>query len=228
MTSLSLIGPGRHGTAIAALFASHGVDVTLFHYRPQKAEAAARAVRGAAVDATVTVADTLEAAADAADVVALTTLWDAPQRAVLSQIGNRLVGKVLLDVSNPLDVTPSGISFRTPVQGSAGQFVATLLPDGVGHTKAFSNLATVALAAAADQTPRAILPYLADSAAAAQRVGALLDQTGWVSRYVGDIDRSAELEIGGRYNRVTGRLGRTVLDENEFTQQFGPAMQLAG
>ena len=38
MTSLSLIGPGRHGTAIAALFASHGVDVTLFHYRPQKAE----------------------------------------------------------------------------------------------------------------------------------------------------------------------------------------------
>ena len=36
MTSLSLIGPGRHGTAIAALFASHGVDVTLFHYRPRR------------------------------------------------------------------------------------------------------------------------------------------------------------------------------------------------
>ena len=227
MTSLSLIGPGRHGTAIAALFASHGVDVTLFHYRPQKAEQAARIVRSAAAGATVTVADTLEAAADAADVVALTTLWDAPQRAVLSQIGTRLVGRILLDVSNPLDVTPAGISFRTPVQGSAGQFVATLLPEGVGHAKAFSNLATVALAASADQTPRAILPYLADSADTAQRVGALLDETGWVSRYVGGIDRSADLEIGGRYNKVTGRLGRTVLDEYEFTRQFGPAIALA-
>ena len=141
---------------------------------------------------------------------------------------SRLVGKILLDVSNPLDVTPAGISFRTPVQGSAGQFVATLLPDGVGHAKAFSNHATAALAAAADQTPRAVLPYLADSADTAQRVGALLDETGWVSRYVGDIDRSAELEIGGRYNKVAGRLGRTVLDENEFTRQFGPAMAAGG
>ena len=228
MTSLSLIGPGRHGTAIAALFASHGVDVTLFHYRPQKAEAAARAVRARRSGRDSHRRRHPRGRRRCRRVVALTTLWDAPQRAVLSQIGSRLVGKVLLDVSNPLDVTPSGISFRTPVQGSAGQFVATLLPDGVGHAKAFSNLATAALAAAADQTPRAILPYLADSAATARRVGALLDQTGWVSRYVGDIDRSAELEIGGRYNRVTGRLGRTVLDENEFTQQFGPAMQLAG
>ena len=47
MVSLSLIGPGRHGTAIAQLFAAHGVEVTLFHYRPQKAERAARAITAA-------------------------------------------------------------------------------------------------------------------------------------------------------------------------------------
>jgi len=223
MTSISLIGPGRHGTAIAALFASHGVDVTLFHYRPAKAEAAARAVRAAALGSTVALAETLEAAAEAAEVVALTTLWDAPQREVLSHIGDQLVGKILLDVSNPLDVTPTGIHLRTPVEGSAGQFVAALLPAGVGHVKAFSNLATAALHTAADQTPPAVLPYLADSSATAQRVQPLLARTGWLPRHVGDISRSAQIEIGGRYNKVTGRLGRTVLDDQEFTRQFGTA-----
>lgn len=228
MVSLSLIGPGRHGTAIAALFAAHGVDVTLFHYRPEKSAAAARAVTAAAVGANVKVAAALEAAADAAEIVALTTLWDAPQREVISRIGDRLVGKILLDVSNPLDVTPTGIHLRTPVEGSAGQFVAALLPGGVGHVKAFSNHATAALRTAADQTPPAVLPYLADSTATALRVQPLLARTGWLPRHVGDISQSAEIEIGGRYNKVAGRLGRTVLDEHEFTRQFGPASVLVG
>ena len=185
MISLSLIGPGRHGTAIAQLFAAHGVDVTLFHYRPEKAAAAARAVTAAAVGANVKVAASPGSRGRCRRVVALTTLWDAPQREVISRIGDRLVGKVLLDVSNPLDVTPTGIHFRTPVEGSAGQFVATLLPAGVGHVKAFSNLATAALRTAADQTPAAVLPYLADSVATAHRVRPLLARTGWPPRYVG-------------------------------------------
>ena len=222
MTSLSLIGPGRHGTAIAQLFATHGVEVTLFHHRPLKAEQAARAITAAAPGATVKIAESLDAAADSADVVALTTLWDAPQRAVLAAIGDRLVGKVLLDVSNPLDVTPAGISFRRPAEGSAGQFVATLLPAGVGHVKAFSNLATAVLATAADHDPAAVLPYLADSLDAVNKVRPLLEQTGWTPWYVGDIASSADLEIGGRYNKVAGQLGRTVLDVQDFARQFGP------
>lgn len=222
MTTLSLIGPGRHGTAIAQLFAAHGVEVTLFHYRPQKAEQAARTITAVVPDAAIKLAESLEAAVDSSDVVALTTLWDAPQREVLSRIGDRLVGKVLLDVSNPLDVTPAGIFFRTPVDGSAGQFVSTLLPAGAGHVKAFSNVATAVLGAAADQQPCAVLPYLADAVATAHRVKPLLELTGWQPRYVGDIQRSADLEIGGRYNKVAGRLGRTVLDVREFTEQFGP------
>jgi len=222
MTSLSLIGPGRHGTAIAQLFAAHGVEVTLFHHRPQKAEQAARIITAAAPGATVKIAESLEAAADSSDVIALTTLWDAPQRTVLAAIGDRLVGKVLLDVSNPLDVTPAGIVFRKPVEGSAGQFVATLLPAGAGHVKAFSNHATAVLNTAADQAPAAVLPYLADSLATVDRVQPLLARTGWQPRYVGDITCSSELEIGGRYNKVAGRLGRTVLDVDDFTRQFGP------
>lgn len=196
--------------------------MTLFHYRAEKAERAAQVVRAAAPAATVTLAESLEAAAEAAEIVGLTPLWDAPQRAVISSIGDRMVGRILLDVSNPLDVTPTGIHFRTPFEGSAGQFVAALLPPGVGHVKAFSNLATSVLSTAADQSPRAVLPYLTDSEDAARRVQALLDHSGWLPRHVGDISQSADLEIGGRYNKVSGRLGRTVLDEEEFTQQFDP------
>jgi len=60
MTSIALIGPGRHGTAIAQLFARHGVDVTLFHHRPAKAAAAAGEISRVAADGvTVRVADSL-------------------------------------------------------------------------------------------------------------------------------------------------------------------------
>lgn len=145
MTSLALIGPGRHGTAIAQLFASHGVDVNLYHHRSNKAQAAARAVRAVAVDSEVTVAESLAEVVEGQEIVILATLWDSAQRKVIAELGDLLVGKILVDVSNPLDVTPSGIIPRKPAEGSAGQFVATLLPRGTSHVKAFSNLATVAI-----------------------------------------------------------------------------------
>jgi len=227
MTSLALIGPGRHGTAIAQLFASHGVDVTLYHHRPAKATAAADAVRRAARDAQVVVAQSLDEAIEGQELVALTTLWDAPQRKVIGDLGDALVGKVLLDVSNPLDVTPSGIIPRRPLQGSAGQFVATILPEGVGHAKAFSNLATAFINESADMSPQAVLPFAADSAETAVRVRPYLERTGWLPWLVGDISRSRDLEIGGAFNAVAGRWGRARLDADQMLQHAGPEATLA-
>lgn len=222
MTSIALIGPGRHGTAIAQLFASHGIDVTLYHHRDDKAQAAAARIRNVARGAQVSVAADLAAVVEGQDVVALTTLWDQPQRAVISQLGDKLVGKVLLDVSNPLDVTPAGIIPRQPKEGSAGQFLSTLLPEGVGQAKAFSNLATAFINESADQSPRAILPFIADSAHTAQLLRPYLEATGWQPWLVGDISVSRELEIGGKFNAVHGRFGRSRLDEGEMLQLAGP------
>lgn len=227
MPAVSIIGPGRHGTAIAQLFAAHGVDVTLFHHRAEKGERARAVVASVARDAKVALAASLEEAADAAEVVALTTLWDAPQRAVLGHIGSRLVGRVLLDVSNPLDVTPEGIQMRRPAEGSAGQFVKTLLPAGVGHAKAFSNLATATILNAADKQPPAVLAYVADSRSTADIVSPVLAKSGWQPWYVGDIESSRDLEIGGKYNDVHGRYGRSALDASEYAAKFGPE-QLPG
>lgn len=223
MTAISIIGAGRHGTAIASLFAAHGVDVTLFHKKPERLALAQRTVTAAAAHgATISVASTLEEAVDAAQVVALTTLWDAPQREVLDVVRDRLVGHVVLDVSNPLDVTPAGISMRRPAEGSAGQFFATLLAPGTGHGKAFSNLATATIGGAADKTPPAVMAYLADGAATAETMRDLLGHTGWQPWYVGDISHSRDLEIGGKYNDVHGRWGRSALDASEFEAKFGP------
>lgn len=228
MSSIVVIGPGRHGTAIAKLFASHGVDVTLHHHNPDKAQAAAAAVSSVARDtATVTVAPDLLSAVAGSQVIALTTLWDKPQRKVLGTLGTALEGKVLLDVSNPLDVTPTGIVPRRPSQGSAGQFVATLLPAGAGHAKAFSNLATDFITESADQQPPAVLPFLADSVATADIVRPLLAQTGWLPWLVGDISRSADIEIGGKFNAVFGRYGRSRLDPDEFLAVAGAEVALA-
>lgn len=221
MASLALIGPGRHGTAIARLFASRGIDVTLYHHRPDGAERAAAAVRAVAREARVVVAEDLHEAVNDQDVVALTTLWNAPQRAVIGELADVLPGKVLLDVSNPLDVTASGVVPGHPVEGSAGMFVAGLLPDGTGHAKAFSNVPTASIASGADLG--AVLPYLADSSATSERIRPLLAATGWKPRLVGNISRSPSIEIGGPLNRAAGRYGqRAILTVEEFEQAFGP------
>ncbi|GAB90763.1 NADPH-dependent F420 reductase [Gordonia rhizosphera] len=222
MSSIAIIGPGRHGTAIAGLFASHGVDVTLYHHNPHKARLAADTVATLARPGTaVTVADDVTSAVAGQQVVALTTLWDRPQREVIGQLGSALEGKVLLDVSNPLDVTPRGIVARWPAQGSAGQFVATLLPSGVGHAKAFSNLATDFIMSTADHDPLAVLPFLADSDDTAALVRPLLAETGWLPWYAGDISRSRHIEIGGMFNTVTGRYGRARPVADEFRALAG-------
>lgn len=227
MTAITLIGPGRHGTAIASLFASHGVDVTLYHHRAEKAEAARRTIAAVAKNATVEVAPSLREAVADQDLIVLATLWDAPQRAVITELGDQLVGRIVLDVSNPLDVTPQGIVPRRPAEGSAGQFVATLLPAGTGHAKAFSNLATAYITESADEDPKAVLPFIADSAATADRVRAVLEQTGWQPWLVGDISASADMEIGGRFNSVHGRYGRSRLDGEEMLRHAGPEVKLA-
>lgn len=227
MTSIALIGPGRHGTAIAQLFASHGTDVTLYHHKAEKAEAAAQAVRAVAKESTVSVASSLEEAVEGQELVVLATLWNAPQRQILEQLGDKLEGKVILDVSNPLDVTPAGIIPRSPSEGSAGQFLDTLLPAGVGHGKAFSNLATAFINEGADNTPPAVLPFAADSAKTAEIVRGYLASTGWLPWLVGDISQSRELEIGGKYNAVHGRWGRSRLDEEEMLKYAGPEAKLA-
>jgi hypothetical protein len=80
----------------------------------------------------------------------------------------------------------------------------------------------VAIETAANHEPPAVLLYLADSADTSQRVRPLLVRTGSQPWYVGDISRSNDIEIFGRYNQVTGHLGRTVLDTEEFVARFGP------
>lgn len=222
MTSIALIGPGRHGTAIAQLFASHGVDVVLHHHRPAKAEAAALMVRKVAQGANVRVAGSAREAVEGQKFVFLTTLWDAPQRAVINELGEALAGKILVDVSNPLDVTAQGIVPRRPAEGSAGQFIAGLLPAGTGHVKVFSMLPTAAITAGADLTPQAVLPFAADSDATASKARALLALTGWKPWLVGDISVSSDLEIGGRFNRVEGRWGRAVQSTDEIAAFAGP------
>jgi 8-hydroxy-5-deazaflavin:NADPH oxidoreductase len=227
MASIALIGPGRHGTAIARLFAAHGVGVTRFHHRPQKAAGALAAVRAVARGAEVRTAATIREAVADHELVVLTTLWDAPQRSVIGELGDELVGRILLDVSNPLDVTPAGIIPRRPAQGSAGQFVATLLPTGAGHAKAFSNLPTAAIESDADHDPLAVLPFAADFARTADRVRPYLDVIGWQPWLVGDISRSADLEIGGRFNSAVGRWGRARLDAAEMGRLAGSEAALA-
>ena len=135
MLPVTVIGTGRHGTAIGLLFASHGVPVRLNHYRPAKATAARDAILRAVPGADVTVVDSVTEAVESSELVVLATLWNHPQRQVIDALGDSLQGQVLLDISNPLDVTPQGIIPANPVEGSAGGFVATLLPEGVGHAR---------------------------------------------------------------------------------------------
>ncbi|MEV6162016.1 NAD(P)-binding domain-containing protein [Streptomyces sp. NPDC052052] len=221
--NVTLVGPGVHGTMIAALLARHGVGVTLYHYKPAKAEAAAAQVRAVAQDPSrVAVENDLHRAAAASDIVVLATLWGEAQRQVIQEIGDELAGRVVVDVSNPLDVTPHGIIRALSPHQSSGAFVAGLLPEGTSHVKVFSSIGPDALAEGADLADPAVLAYGASDARGKKAGAEMVRAVGWRPWFLGDAVRNAvRLEIGGEVNVLRGRRGR-LITEAEAEAAFGP------
>ena len=203
-STVAIIGTGTIGSKLAANFAAGGQDFLLAGRDQETARKIASDLGGHAK--VVSVDEAVEQAG-----VLVVAVWLPDFEQFIAQYGARLVGKVIVDPSNPVGPDGAG-GYRKVIgeQESSGQILAGLLPAGARLVKAFGTLSAPTLSAAARREPeRAVLFYAADDAAAGDLVADLIRAGGFEPVRVGGLDQSIRIEMFGDLHEF-GALGRAV------------------
>ena len=202
--TVAIIGTGTIGGTLAANFAAGGLDFLLAGRDQETATKIASGLDGHAEVVSV------DEAVDRAGVLVI-AVWLPDFEQLISQYGQRLAGKVIVDPTNPVGPDADG-NYRKviPEQQSSGQILAGLLPAAPVLVKAFGTLSGATLAAVARREPeRAVLFYAADDAAAGDLVAGLIRAGGYEPVRVGGLDQSIRIEMFGDLHEY-GALGRVV------------------
>jgi predicted dinucleotide-binding enzyme len=188
MTSITIIGAGNMGTAIAGIVAKGGASVQLLARDAEKTAAAANAA-GASV--------TPGAIGDAltGDIVVLALPYPAVSE-VLDLYAGRLDGKTIVDITNPLDFSTFD-SLVVPADASAAQEIAAAVP-GASVLKAFNTTfaGTLATGQVGGQQPTVVLIAGDDSDAKAALASAV-EAGGVATMDAGALKRAREMEALG-------------------------------
>ena len=118
MSSISIIGSGNMASAIGALAVKGGNAVEVMGRDATKSAALAGALGNGATAGTW-------GAAPAGDIVILAVMFDSAVP-VVSQYGDALAGKIIVDITNPFNTSATGLAI--PADTSVAQMVAEAAP----------------------------------------------------------------------------------------------------
>jgi len=200
----SIIGLGNIGKQVALNLIAGGQDVIVADHGPTKGQEFAKASNGKARAVSVATA------IDEGDVVIFAVYFDAI-KGLLAEFRNKLVGKIIVDPSNPIAPDGSGGFKKTiPKDQSSGAILAALLPPGAKFVKAFGTLGAASLKAGARRSPEPnVLFYASDDRAAGVVVAELIKASGFAPVRVGGISQSIRIEVFGDLHEF-GKLAKLV------------------
>ncbi|TXK17193.1 NADPH-dependent F420 reductase [Homoserinibacter sp. GY 40078] len=182
MTSISIIGIGKMGGAIAGIASASGADVQVVARDVAKAEQLA-AGSGAAVAA---LGEPLTG-----EIVVLAVPFAALDE-VLESYGDQLAGKVVVDITNPVDFSTFD-GLVVPSDSSAAAVIAERVP-AARVVKAFNTTFAAALATGSmGQAPTTVL-VAGDDQAAKDAVIGFVRAGGLSAEDTGSLKRARELE----------------------------------
>src|SRR3954452_10467198 len=193
MSSISIIGSGNMASAIGALALKGGNAVEVIGRDATKAAALARALGDGATAGTW-------GAAPAGDIVILAVLFDSAVP-VVSEYGQALAGKIIVDITNPFNATATGLA--VPDGTSVAQLVAEAAPASAHVVKAFNTLFRDVLAAGG---PLDVF-MAGDDAQAKARVSAFIESLGLRPLDAGQLPMARALENAGLLSVGLGRYG---------------------
>ena len=130
MSSISIIGSGNMASAIGGLAVKGGNAVEVVGRDAAKSAALAEELGGGAKAGTW-------GAAPAGDIVILAVLFDSAVP-VVSEYGDALAGKVIVDITNPFNADATGLA--VPEDTSIAKRVADAAPSSAHVVKAFNTL----------------------------------------------------------------------------------------
>jgi predicted dinucleotide-binding enzyme len=171
------------GTAIAGVVANGGNPVQMLTRDPQMASDAIPAATHGTVGEPIT-----------SDIVILALPYPAVAE-VLRQYAEELDGKVVVDITNPLDFATFD-SLVVPVGGSAAAVIAETLP-GSSVLKAFNTTFAATLAGGTVGAERTTVLIAGDDADAKAALAAIIEGGGLRAVDAGSLKRAHELEALG-------------------------------
>jgi 8-hydroxy-5-deazaflavin:NADPH oxidoreductase len=183
MSSISIIGLGNMASALADRALAGGNTVEIIGRDPAKANELAATLDGATVGKTGT--------APVGDIVILAVPY-ASAAAVVSQYGDALHGKVIVDITNP--ITPDAKGFVTPDDTSGAQEIAKAAPAGTHVVKAFNTLFSHVLAAGSAEGRPLDVFIAGDDVQAKACVSAFIESLGLRPMDAGELPMAGALE----------------------------------
>ncbi|MDT5080616.1 MAG: 8-hydroxy-5-deazaflavin:NADPH oxidoreductase [Mycobacterium sp.] len=183
MSNISIIGTGNMAGALAGRALAGGNSVEIVGRDPVKAKELAGALGGATVGT--------PGNAPAGDIVIVAVPY-AGAAAVVSQYGDALDGKVVIDITNP--VTPDATGFVTPDGSSGAQEIAKAASAGAHVVKAFNTLfSNVLTAGPAEGRPLDVF-IAGDDAQAKAQVSTFIESLGLRPMDAGQLPMARALE----------------------------------
>ncbi len=180
MSSISIIGLGNMASALADRAVAGGNAVEIIGRDPVKAKELAAAVGGASVGTA--------GVAPAGDIVIVAVPYTSVA-AVVSEYGDALRGKVIIDITNP--IAPDFKGFVTPEGSSGAEEIAKAAPAGAHVIKAFNTLPSDVLSAGG----RSLDVFIAgDDPQAKARVSAFIESLGLRPLDTGHLSMARALE----------------------------------
>lgn len=210
MSNISIIGLGNMAGTLAAKSLAGGHAVEIIGRDPAKADELAAALDGATVGTYGT--------APVGDIVILAVPY-AGAAAVVSDYGDALSGKVIVDITNP--ITPDAKALVTPDASSGAQEIAKAAPAGAHVVKAFNTLFSGVLEAGSTGGRPVDVFIAGDDAQAKAAVSAFIESMGLRPMDAGAlpmaraIENTALLQLGLVANSVKHTnffLGVSILD----------------
>ena len=180
MSSISIIGVGNMASAIAGRALAGGNTVEIIGRDPAKAHALAAALGGATVGTSPTV-----------DLVIVAVPY-ASAATVVGEYGDALVGKVIVDITNP--ITPDFTGFLTPEGSYGAQEIAEAAPAGAHVVKAFNTLPCDVLAAGSVEGRPVDVFIAGDDAHAKAHVSEFIESLGMHPMDAGALPMARALE----------------------------------
>ncbi|MFJ9249910.1 NADPH-dependent F420 reductase [Streptomyces sp. NPDC101776] len=187
MGSISIIGLGNMARALAGRALAGGNTVEIIGRDQARAKELAAALGGATVGTA--------GAAPAGDIVVLAVPYAAAAAVVVSEYGDALQGKVIIDITNP--VSPDFLGFVTPDGSSGAQEIAKAAPADAHVVKAFNTLFSHVLAAGPAEGRPLDVFIAGDDAQAKARVSAFVESLGLRPMDAGQLEMARALENAG-------------------------------
>ncbi len=188
--NVTIIGAGNMGRGIGTRFVAGGHSVTFVDANPEVAEKAVADLKSAAKNGAKISSASL-GDAQLGDVVVL-AVWYGTNIEIVKQLGDKLAGKVVVDIANPLNSTYDGLA--TAPDSSSAEDVAKAIASGAKVVRAFNTtFAGTLLAGQVAGQPLDVF-IAGDDADAKDKVAQLAKDGGMRPVDAGPLNRARQIE----------------------------------